>query len=364
MGRSGHLTGTGPQPRGCAGELCTQRKGGVEGIHIPVLFQAVLAGLDVRPGGRYIDATVGGGGHAAGILEASSPDGCLLGLDRDPAAVEVAHGRLASYAGLCRERDLTESADALAGRRVVLVHGSFSRLAEIARAYRFVPADGILFDLGISSLQLADPTRGFAFMGDGPLDMRFDPTEGECTAAGLINRLSLEELTALLYRYGEEKQARHIAEAIIAARPLHTTKKLVAVIEQAVGGRRRIHPATRTFQALRIAVNDELAALEAVLPQAVEILAPGGRLVVISFHSLEDRLVKRFLRRESRDCVCPPEVPVCICDHRATLQLVTRKPIRPTAEEIAANPRARSARLRVAERRGRETGSREEMSHV
>jgi hypothetical protein len=201
MGRTGHLAGTKPSPGSCAGKSCAQRKGGVGYIHIPVLFQAVLDGLRVRPGGRYIDATVGGGGHAAGILEASSPDGSLLGLDRDPAAVEMAYARLASYAGLCRECDSTESAEVPAGRRVVLLHGSFSRLAEIARACRFVPADGILFDLGISSLQLADPTRGFAFMGDGPLDMRFDPTEDGYTAAALVNHLPLGELTALLYRY-------------------------------------------------------------------------------------------------------------------------------------------------------------------
>lgn len=307
----------------------------MEGIHIPVLFQAVLDGLQVRPGGRYIDATVGGGGHAAGILASSSPDGCLLGLDRDPAAVETAHARLTPYAG-----------------RVVLVCSSFGRLAEIARARDFVPADGVLFDLGLSSLQLADPTRGFAFRTDGPLDMRFDPTTGGLTAADLVNELPAEELAALLYRYGEERQARRIVEAIVAARPLHTTKELAAVVEGVVGRRGRIHPATRTFQALRIAVNDELAALEAALPRAVEVLAPGGRLAVISFHSLEDRLVKRFMRRESRDCICSPEVPVCTCNHKATLGLVTRKPVRPTADEIAANPRSRSARLRVAERMG------------
>ncbi len=307
----------------------------MEGIHIPVLFQAVLDGLQVRPGGRYIDATVGGGGHAAGILASSSPDGCLLGLDRDPAAVETAHARLTPYAG-----------------RVVLVCSSFGRLAEIARARDFVPADGVLFDLGLSSLQLADPTRGFAFRTDGPLDMRFDPTTGGPTAADLVNELPAEELAALLYRYGEERQARRIVEAIVAAHPLHTTKELAAVVEGVVGRRGRIHPATRTFQALRIAVNDELAALEAALPRAVEVLAPGGRLAVISFHSLEDRLVKRFMRRESRDCICSPEVPVCTCNHKATLGLVTRKPVRPTADEIAANPRSRSARLRVAERMG------------
>ncbi len=314
-------------------ELDTQRKDRVGGIHIPVLFQTVLDDLQVRPGGRYIDATVGGGGHAAGILAASFPGGRLLGLDRDPVAVKVARARLDSY-----------------GERVVLVHGSFARMAEIAHACHSVPADGILLDLGFSSLQLADPTRGFAFMADGPLDMRFDPAAGGPTAAALVNDLPLEELVALLRRYGEERQARRIAGAIVAARPLHTTGELSAVIEQAVRRRGHIHPATRTFQALRIAVNDELAALEEALPQAVEILAPGGRLAVISFHSLEDRLVKRFMRRESRDCVCPPGLPVCTCDHRAMLRLVTRKPVRPTADEVAANPRSRSARLRVAER--------------
>jgi 16S rRNA (cytosine1402-N4)-methyltransferase len=195
-------------------------------------------------------------------------------------------------------------------------------------------------------------TPNVALMTDGPLDMRFDPTMGGPTAADLVNDLSLEELAALLYRYGEESQARRIAEAITAARPLHTTRELATLVEQAVsmGHRTRIHPATRTFQAIRIAVNDELAVLEAALPQAVETLAPGGRLVVISFHSLEDRLVKRFMRRESRDCICPPGLPACVCGHRATLRLVTRKPIRPTADETAVNPRSRSARLRVAER--------------
>jgi 16S rRNA (cytosine1402-N4)-methyltransferase len=307
----------------------------VEPIHIPVLLNEVLSGLRVRPGGRYIDATVGEGGHAAEILSASSPDGRLLGLDRDPGALDAARARLVSYAG-----------------RFVLVHSSYTRLAAIALAREFVPADGILFDLGLSSLQLADPDRGFSFTKDGPLDMRFDPTTGERTAADLVNQLSSEELADLLYRYGEERQSRRIAEAIVAARPVHTTKKLASVIKQAVGRqKRRIHPATCTFQALRIVVNDELTAVETVLHQAVEILAPSGRLVVISFHSLEDRIVKRFIRQESRDCICPPESPICTCDHRATLRAITRKPIRPTKEELSVNPRSRSARLRIAERR-------------
>ncbi|HDD23863.1 MAG TPA: 16S rRNA (cytosine(1402)-N(4))-methyltransferase RsmH, partial [Chloroflexi bacterium] len=217
----------------------------------------------------------------------------------------------------------------------------------------YFPADGILFDLGLSSFQLADHTRGFSFGGDDPLDMRFDPTEGGPTAADLVNTLPVSELAALLWRYGEERSARRIAEAIVAARPIYTTGELVAIVKQVAGRKReRIHPATRTFQALRIAVNDELLLIESALPQAVEVLAPGGRLVVISFHSLEDRLVKRFMQRESRDCICPPELPVCQCHHHATLQVITRKPIRPSAEEVRVNPRSRSARLRVAMRVG------------
>jgi 16S rRNA (cytosine1402-N4)-methyltransferase len=318
----------------CAGESDVQGRKG-EGIHVPVLFQAVLDGLQVRPGGRYVDATVGGGGHAVGVLEASSPDGCLLGLDRDPAAVEAAGVRLIPF-----------------GERAVLVHSSFDHLEEVVRAHHFIPVDGVVFDLGFSSLQLADPARGFAFMVDGPLDMRFDPQSNRPTAADLVNQLSVNELVTLLTRYGEEKHSRRIAEAIIAARPLYTTAELVGAIERTEKRRERIHPATRTFQALRIAVNDELAVLEKALPQAVEVLAPGGRLVVIAFHSLEDRIVKRFMRRESRDCICPPEAPACTCGHQATLRVITRKPIRPTAEEVAANPRARSARLRIAERIG------------
>ncbi|MFN2272832.1 MAG: 16S rRNA (cytosine(1402)-N(4))-methyltransferase RsmH [Anaerolineae bacterium] len=335
MERAKHLAETQAQLDRRAGEPGARQGEGGASIHIPVLFQMVLDGLQVRPGGRYIDATVGGGGHAAGILEASSPNGRLLGLDRDPAAVKAAGMRLASF-----------------GERVVLVHSSFGRLAEVAHARHFVSVDGILFDLGFSSLQLAGAERGFAFMADGPLDMRFDPQSGGATAADLVNDLSAEDLAALLSRYGEEKQARRIAEAIVAERPLYTTTELADVIEQATKKRERIHPATRTFQALRIAVNDELAVLESTLPQAVETLSPGGRLVVISFHSLEDRIVKRFFRQESRDCICPPEAPACTCDHRAVLRVISRKPLRPTEAEVADNPRARSARLRIAERIG------------
>ncbi len=301
--------------------------------HVPVLLCEVVSGLQVRPGGRYIDATVGGGGHAAEILEASAPDGMLLGLDRDPAALKTARARLASF-----------------GERATLVHSSFARLEQVARERGLAPVDGILFDLGLSSLQLANPDRGFSFMSEGPLDMRFDTTSGS-TAAELINTLSAEELADIIYRYGEERQSRRIARAIVDARPVETTEELVDVIKRAVGRRRgRLHPATLTFQALRIAVNDELDALESALPQAVELLAPGGRLGVISFHSLEDRIVKHFMRRESRDCICSRKMPICTCDHRATLRVITHDIIRPTEDEIEANPRSRSARLRIAER--------------
>lgn len=298
-----------------------------------MLFQAVLSALAPQPGGRFIDATVGAGGHAAGLLAATTPGGRLLGLDRDPAALAVARQRLSAY-----------------GERVRLVQASFADLATIARTYEFAPVDGILFDLGLSSLQLADPKRGFSFQAEGPLDMRFDPTQ-DLTAADLVNNLSMNDLAELLYQYGEERESHRIARAIVQARPIRSTRQLAEVVARAIGGRRgRTHPATRTFQALRIAVNDELGQLEAALPQAVALLRPGGRLAVITFHSLEDRIVKAFMRRESRDCICPPGLPVCVCGHTASLRLITRKPITPSAEKVQTNPRSRSAKLRVAER--------------
>jgi 16S rRNA (cytosine1402-N4)-methyltransferase len=235
------------------------------------------------------------------------------------------------------------------GDRVTLRHGSFAFLGALAKDV--APVDGVLLDLGLSSMQLADPDRGFAFSRQGPLDMRFDPTSPGPTAAQLVNECSVNELADILYRYGEERQSRRIARAIVAARPLDTTTDLAAVVSAARRGRRgRIHPATRTFQALRIAVNDELGALETALPQAVDLLAPGGRLVVISFHSLEDRIVKHYFRQEATACICPPDLPVCGCDHRARLEVLTSKPVRPDEDEEEANPRARSARLRAAER--------------
>jgi 16S rRNA (cytosine1402-N4)-methyltransferase len=304
--------------------------------HVPVLYEAVLAHLALGPGSLVIDGTLGGAGHASGLLQATAPNGRLLGLDRDPEAIARARERLAPF-----------------GRRAVLVQSSFAELDAVARRHDFAPADGVLLDLGLSSYQLAAPERGFSFVKDGPLDMRFDPSQGP-TAADLVHQLSVEELADILYRYGEEKQSRRIARAIAEARPIETTGQLAEVIARAAGGSRRrtgrIHPATQSFQALRIAVNDELGALEAVLPQAVSSLRPGGRVAVISFHSLEDRMVKRFFRRQAQDCVCPPPQPVCTCQHEATLRVITRKPLRADEAEVARNPCARSARLRVAER--------------
>lgn len=306
--------------------------------HRSVLYQEIIHALRPESSERYVDATVGAGGHAWGILNASAPDGRLLGLDLDPQALELARRRLAEF-----------------GERAVLVQASYTTLSEQLRRLGWEEVHGIVIDLGVSSMQLDTPDRGFSFQADGPLDMRFGPTQ-PLTAADVVNNWSERDLADLIWRYGEEQQSRRIARAIVEARPLHTTQELAQVITRAAGGRKnpartRIHPATRTFQALRIAVNEELQALESVLPQAVEALKPGGRLAVISFHSLEDRIVKQFFRRESRDCICPPEQPVCTCQHKASVIEVNRRPIEATAEEIESNPRARSARLRVVEKK-------------
>ena len=304
--------------------------------HEPVLLSAALTFLAPRDGGRYIDATFGGGGHSRAILEASAPSGQVLAIDADQAAVARARTLAERYPG-----------------RLLPCHGNFRDLARLAQSYGFVPVDGILFDLGLSSDQLADPARGFSFQLAGPLDMRFDPTSGE-PAAVIVNTWSAEELAELFWQYGEEPRAWAIAQTIVAERarqPIETTTQLAALVARVAGSRReRIHPATRVFQALRIAVNQELEALAAGLAQAVELLRPGGRLVVIAFHSLEDRLVKQFFRREAAACLCPPGTPVCTCGHRPRLRLLTPRPVRPSAEEIARNPRSRSARLRAAER--------------
>jgi len=300
--------------------------------HVSVLLKETLQALAIRPGGLYVDGTCGGGGHAAGILDASSPDGRLLALDADPAALARARERLEPF-----------------GARVTLIHRSFAELERVAREHGFEAVDGILLDLGLSSDQLADLARGFSFSSAG-LDMRFDSTQGQ-PASSLVNELDADELADLLYRYGEERASRRIARAMVAARPIESAQQLADVIAKAVGGRRgRLHPATQTFQALRIAVNDELRVLETALPQCVGLLKPGGRLAIITFHSLEDRIVKNFYRTESRDCICPPEQPICICGHRARVKLLANKPVEPSSAEVADNPRARSARLRAVER--------------
>ena len=301
--------------------------------HIPVLLDEVLQGLNPLPGHRFIDATIGAGGHTEAILKATAPDGRVLALDADPAALNIARQRLAPYS-----------------HRIHFANANFDQVARIAHSHNFIPVQGILLDLGLSSVQLSAAERGFSFQSEGPLDMRYDPS-GPTTAADLVNNLSQDELADLLYRFGEEHRSRSIARAIVAARPLNTTRELADVVARAVGGRRqaRIHPATRTFQALRIAVNDELGVLRSALSQATTLLAPKGRIAVISFHSLEDRIVKSFFAQESKACICPPEQPMCTCNHRATLRIITRKPITARSHEVSVNPRARSAKLRVAE---------------
>jgi 16S rRNA (cytosine1402-N4)-methyltransferase len=308
--------------------------------HVPVLADEVVAMLAASAGGVQIDTTVGGGGHTERMLTATDPDGRLLGLDADEAAIARVRARLGPRFG----------------PRLQLRQANFRELASVAPEAGFAIVDGCLFDLGLSSFQLADAERGFGIRTGGPLDMRFDPARG-VPAADLLASLDVAELTALFRRYGEEPFAGRIARAIVETRrtaPVASAEELVAVVERAAParapGRRRVHPATRVFQALRIAVNEELEALEAGLAAAVELLRPGGRLVVLSYHSLEDRIVKRFFQAERRGCTCAPEVPVCVCGHVPRLRLVTPKGIVPSPAEIAANPRARSARLRAAER--------------
>jgi 16S rRNA (cytosine1402-N4)-methyltransferase len=300
--------------------------------HVPVLYQEILNYLQPRSGGLYVDGTVGAGGHARGLLEGSSPDGRLLAFDRDEQAIAFARQKLETY-----------------GVRAVFVQASYAEMASLAPSHGFERVDGILLDLGLSSRQLADPDRGFSFGKEGPLDMRFNQGSGR-TAADLVNDLSERQLADVLWRYGEVRPNRKLARAIVHQRPIRTTSELADVVAAEVGQRGRIHPATQVFQALRIAVNDELGALEQGLSASVDLLKPGGRLAVISFHSLEDRIVKHFIRERGRECVCPPSQPICTCDAQPTLKSITRKPIRPTDDEVARNPRSRSARLRVAER--------------
>lgn len=300
--------------------------------HVPVLLKEAVAALRPRPGGKYVDATVGLGGHAGALLAAAGPEVHLLGLDADPQALAGARGTLEPY-----------------GDAVLLVEANFRYLSEVAEQLEFSQVDGLLLDLGVSTLQLQGLGRGFSFLRDEELDMRFSPAQ-RLTAADMVNTCPEQALADLIFRYGEEPRARRIARRIVASRSVRTTGQLADIVAAATGRRGRTHPATRTFQALRIAVNDELAALRDVLPQALSLLAPSGRLAIISFHSLEDRIVKEFYTTESRDCICPPTMPLCVCGHVARLRVITRRPLRPSLEEIAINPHSRSAKLRVAEK--------------
>lgn len=306
--------------------------------HKPVLLDECLEALAIRPDGVYLDGTLGRAGHSLEILRRLTAGGRLIGLDRDGTALEAARVRLAEYAD-----------------RVTLVHSNFSRLAEVLDDLHIDAVDGMLFDLGVSSPQLDDAERGFSYMHDAPLDMRMD-RRAALTAHDIVNTWSAEELKRILYEYGEERYAGAIARSIVRARedaPIGTTLQLVEVIRSALPAaakREKQHPAKRSFQAIRIAVNDELGELPPMLDAAEKNLKPGGRLAVITFHSLEDRIVKKKLQELAQGCICPPEFPVCVCGRKPKVKLITRKPIVSGEEELAENPRARSAKLRVAEK--------------
>ncbi|MGO8948164.1 MAG: 16S rRNA (cytosine(1402)-N(4))-methyltransferase RsmH [Ktedonobacterales bacterium] len=311
-------------------------------LHLSVLPEETLKWLAPHPGGRYIDGTLGGGGHTELILERSAPDGQVLAIDADLEALERTRAKLHG---------------AIASGRLQLRHGNFDEMETQARALGFAPVDGILLDLGLSSDQLAQGERGFSFAVDAPLDMRFDQTRGQ-PASDLVNQLDESELANLLYRYADERRSRAIARRIALSRqraPITSTSELARLVRSVVRPHPQhpliIDPATRTFQALRIAVNDELGSLERVLPQAINLLSTGGRLAIISFHSLEDRIVKQAFLQEERGCICPPDLPVCVCGRVPRLKILTRHPLVASAEELTRNPRARSAKLRVAERR-------------
>jgi 16S rRNA (cytosine1402-N4)-methyltransferase len=306
---------------------------GLELHHTPVMTPEIMQALNVQPGGRYIDATLGEGGHSTSILAAVTPGGQVLGLDADAEAVSVATERLAEY-----------------GDSMLALNVNFRDIRATALRYEFVPVHGVLFDLGVSSLQLDRESRGFSFRRADPLDMRFS-FDQQVTASDIVNGYAESELADVIFHLGEDRAARRIARAIVRNRPIETSLELADVIEKANPRRgKRTHPATRTFQAIRIAVNDELSALETALEQAVSLLGQSGRIAVISYHSLEDRIVKNFVRKQATDCICPPGTPICQCDHLATLKIITRRPLIPSDEEIKSNPRARSAKLRVAER--------------
>lgn len=306
--------------------------------HQPVLLRETLDLLDPPAEAIVVDATLGPGGHALALLEAIGPEGRLYGIDRDPDALAYGSARLSRF-----------------GKRFTALHGEHGAIQQLLRGAEVYSVDAVLFDLGVSSLQLDNAKRGFSFLHDGPLDMRMDPSSGP-SAAQIVASRSVEELEQILRRYGEERQAARIARRIVhqrARQPIRTTGELARLVEDALGPRARryrIHPATRTFQALRIVVNGEIDGLEQTVIDAAALLRRRGRIAVIAYHSLEDRAVKRALKSLAQRCVCPPRLPACGCGRENLVRLLTSKPVRPSAEEIEANPRARSARLRVAER--------------
>ena len=300
--------------------------------HKPVLYKEIIHALQPKSPGHYIDGTLGAGGHARGIFEACAPDGRLLGLDVDVQALALARENLAPF-----------------GQRAQLTQASYISLLDVMREIGWDAVDGIVLDLGLSSMRLDTPERGFSFTHDAPLDMRFNRDFG-LTAAQLVNTWPEADLADILFKYGEEPRAKRIVRAIIKARPLTTTAQLAEIVKRAYPEHSRVHPATRTFQALRIAVNDELASVEDALPKAVSALRSGGRLAVISFHSLEDRIVKDFFREQAKDLINPPYEQIYKVERKATLKEINRKPITPDEEEIKENPRARSAKLRVVEK--------------
>ena len=307
------------------------------GEHVPVLLREAVEGLDIKPDGIYVDGTLGRGGHSEEIAKRLTT-GKLISIDRDQTAIEASSRRLARFAD-----------------RVTIVKANFRDMGEVLEGQGVGPVDGFLFDLGVSSPQLDDAGRGFSYMVDAPLDMRMDRTSG-ITACDIVNTWTQEELADIFFRYGEERYSRRIAGAIIARReetPITSTVQLSDIIKSAMPAaalREKQHPAKRCFQALRIAVNDELGALSDVLETAMDRLSTGGRLAVISFHSLEDRIVKNAIRARENGCTCPPGLPVCVCGFVKTMRSVNRKPITPSPEELERNPRARSAKLRVAEK--------------
>jgi 16S rRNA (cytosine1402-N4)-methyltransferase len=303
--------------------------------HESVLPKEVVEYLAPKPNENFIDCTLGGGGHAQAILSLTGPDGKLLGIDLDPEAIKAAKAKLQKY-----------------GERAVLINDNFKNLKKIIYdAGGFTQINGILLDLGLSSYELEDETRGFSFRGSAFLDMRFGASEK--TAAYIVNQYKEENLTRIFKDYGEERYAKLIAREIVKERkvqPIRTTEQLVKIIEKVYphNPKSKIHPATKVFQALRIEVNHELENLQEILPQAMDLLVKGGRLVVISFHSLEDRIVKDFFKNEAKGCICPPKLPVCVCNHKPTLKILTKKIITPSLGEIKNNPRSRSAKLRAA----------------